>query len=190
MTIYRLKADHESYMVFTLKPDELYAKMGEDFLYHIDRTPQKQENWVAPNITFRIPQGYANANKIPDLTDWVNSHLVLNQKAYQILSGYLGSYGEFLPVFCEGIPYYIYNVLKLIDESAIDTENSERKMEGGIQTGLKKLKFKEDQLKYVDIFKTEYDTFLNVFCSDEFKQQVESAGLKGLNFTEDLSGIF
>ncbi|MFK5948917.1 MAG: hypothetical protein QM500_09145 [Methylococcales bacterium] len=190
MAIYRIRANHENFMVFSLKVEELYAKMGDDFLYHIDRTPVKQENWKAPTVTFRKPSDFKNANAIPDIADWVNSHLVFSQKAYDALSSQLESYGEFLPVICEGITYYIFNVLKLVDDSFIDLDKSEREMEDGIQVGLHKLKFKEDLLKDTLLFKAEYDTYLNIFCGDVFKEIVEEAGLKGIEFKPDLASVF
>lgn len=190
MTVYRIRANHDNFMTLSIKLDELYAKMGEDFLYHIDRTPQKQDNWVKPDATFRKPKDFPKADNIPDLTDWVNSHLVLNQSAYDALASHMEGYGEFLPVSCEGKSYYIFNVLKLVDESAIDLVNSEREIEGGIQVGLNKLKFKESLLKDTLLFKTEFDTYLNIFCDEKFKKLVDDADLQGIIFKPDLASVF
>ena len=52
------------------------------------------------------------------------------------------------------------------------------------------LKFKEALLKDTLVFKTEYNTYLNIFCGDEFKKMVEMAGLTELLFKEDLASIF
>lgn len=44
----------------------------------------------------------------------------------------------------------------------------------------------EDQL----LFKNEFDGYRNVYCSDSFKTLVESAGLEGLVFNEELDSVF
>jgi len=107
-----------------------------------------------------------------------------------VLSEHLELYGEFLPIFCEGIPYYLFNVLKQVDETIIDLDKSEREIEDDIQVGLHKLQFIESKLTNTLVFKTEYDTFLNIYCGDEFKHLVENAGLTGILFKLDLASVF
>jgi len=194
MTIYRMRSDHDNFMVFNLTPTELRSKMGRSFRYFINRTPQPQPNWVVPDATFRKISEFPKAGNLPDICDWVGVHPVLNQKAYDVLVNRLESYGEFLPVSIEGIPYYIFNILHLVEESFIDTDKSEREFEGEgenrMQVGLHKLKFKEDLLTDTLLFKTEYDTYLNVFCGDDLKNIIEDTGLTGVLFKPDLASIF
>jgi len=194
MSIYRIREDHDHYLMFNLTPDELRSKMGRKFRYFMNRTPKAQPDWVTPDATFKKDAQIKGADTLPDISYWTTSHMVLNQKAFDALSNSLIEYGEFLPVSVEGNPYYIFNTLKLVDESFINLDMSEREYEGEgeivMQVGLHKLKFKEELLKDTLLFKTEFDTYLNIFCGDEFKNMVEMAGLTGILFKEDLASIF
>lgn len=194
MSIYRIREDHDNFLMFNLTPDELRSKMGRRFRYFINRTPKAQPDWVKPDATFKKDTQIKGADKLPDISYWTTSHMVLNQKAYDVLSSNLEAYGEFLPVNVEGNSYYVFNTLKLVDESFINSDMSEREYEGDgelkMQVGLHKLKFKEDLLKDTLVFKTEYDTYLNIFCGDEFKNMIEMAGLTGVLFKEDLASVF
>jgi len=194
MTMHRIRADRDNFLMFYITPQELRSKMGRTCRYNIDRTPKAQPDWVTPDAVFKQDPQMKGADKLPDISYWTTSHMVLNQKAYNVLSSHLKPYGEFLPVNVEGKPYYIFNTLKLVDESFINLDMSEREFEGEgelkMQVGLHKLKFKEVRLKDTLVFKTEYDTYLNIFCGDEFKKMVEMAGLTGLLFKEDLASIF
>ncbi len=194
MAIYRIRTNNEEYMLFNLTPTELRAKMGRGFRYNINRLPTSQPDWVMPDAIFRKSPNFKKADKLPDISFWTTSHMVLNQKAYDVLASQLKEYGEFLPVSIEGITYYIFNVLYLVDESFIDLDKSEREYEGEgdcrAQVGLHKLKFKEELLSNTLLFKTEFDTYLNIFCGDEFKDLVENAGLQGIVFKPDLASVF
>ena len=190
MTVYRLRSDHEQFMTFTIAPKELRAKMGDNFTYHFDRTPTPQTpHWSTPNGRFYQPVDFPKANKIPDITDWTISDLVFNQKTYQIFSETLKDYGEFLTISVEGIPYYLFNVLKVIDQDAIDESQSEQKLKDGQYEGLVKLKFREDKIKDLLLFRTSYDEYLNIYCQDDFKNMVEKSALSGLIFKTDLAGV-
>jgi len=194
MSIYRIHPDYDNFLRFTLHPYELQAKMGEDFLYMINRDPQAQPDWVKPDATFWLDDQEHSADKLPDISYWTTSHPVFNQKAYDALASHLGSYGEFLPVSVDGNSYYIFNVLNVLNESVINLDMSERKFETmdgfAMQTGLHKLQFIEDKLDDTLVFKIEYDTYLKVYCNDEFKRLVEDAGLTGILFKLDLASVF
>lgn len=194
MSIYRIRADYENFLNFRLTPDELQSKMGEDYLYFVNRKPQAQPDWVKPDATFELDTQTPSANALPDISYWTLVHPVLNQKAYDVLSRHLEGYGEFLPVSVEGKPYYIFNVLNVLDETVIDLDESEQKFENMADTkmfdGLEKLSFKEDKLKDTLLFKTEYDTYLKVYCGDKFKSLVEDADLTGLVFKTDLAAEY
>ena len=194
MAIYRLHTDHENFLYFDCTPYELRAKMGRDFRYFINRTPKAQTNWIKPNAVFRQDNQSPKATNLPDISSWVGSHPVFNQKAYYALAKPLKNYGEFLPVNVEGNTYYIFNILNVLDESFIDLDKSEQEFETidgeTMRTGLHKLQFKENLLNDTLVFKTAYDDYINVFCNDKFKQLVEEADLKGIIFKLDLASVF
>ena len=100
----------------------------------------------------------------------------------------LSNYGEFLPVLSEGIPYYLFHTLSVIDDAAIDTDNSKKIIENGIYMGLSKLNFHNNKITDNSlIFRTHYDDCIDVYCSEQLKQQVSEANLKGLTFETDLA---
>ncbi len=175
-------------MSFHIDNDEIDYKMGEDMMIHFDPTPHRYTGiWKKPNATFYKPDNFSNANKIPDITTWA-FYLILNEKAYRKLSKTLEPHGEFLPVNCEGYSYYLLNTLVIADTiDAVDHKKSEREIKDGVYMGLKKLSFKENNLKDNILFKTEYD-YAPVFCTDEFKKIIDKEKLEGLVFRTDLEG--
>jgi hypothetical protein len=187
--LYRLIDDYDQYMTFFIEPKELRAKMGDDIKIYMGAAPDRYlDYWVKPDVTFYREDEYPQAFAIPDLTLW-GEFLVLNGKAYDTLSSKLGSYGEFLPVNCEGITYYLLNVLTFAeDHNALNKAESEYYEMDGLRTGLKKITFKEEQLEGVLLFRAEYEGYGRIFCSSEFKQLVEALKLKGLKFRTELEG--
>ncbi|GMR16781.1 MAG: hypothetical protein BMS9Abin31_1161 [Gammaproteobacteria bacterium] len=188
--VYRLAANNDRYMVFHIEPKELRSKMGDDIKIHMGAAPDKYiNNWVKPNSTFYKPDNFPDAFDIPDLALW-GEYLVLNEKAYEVLHLKLDSYGEFLPVNCEGLTYYLFNVLKdAEDYNGLDEAESEYNMFEGSQTHLKKLVFKEDALASILLFRSKYEGHNRIFCNNEFKHLVEASKFNGLIFKTDLEGL-
>lgn len=94
--------------------------------------------------------------------------------------------GEVLPIFCEGIPYYVLNILAIANDDAIDLENSKQNLVEGHYMGIDALAFVEDKVKDYLIFRTEFDVCVGLYCTDRFKDEVENGGYKGIRFTRDL----
>lgn len=189
--IYRLSTSNEEFMVLHIEPKELRSKMGDDIVIHMGAAPQKYlGHWVKPDATFYIPEDFPEAIGIPDITLW-SEYLVLNEKAHAALSARLSGYGEFLPLNCEGNKYYIFNVLKIIDDTGgVDEVRSIRKIENDIFLGIDKLMFNEDIVAGTLVFRTAFDDHQRIFCTEPFKQLVEDAGLNGIKFKTDLEGLF
>lgn len=189
--IYRISTNNEQYMAIHIEPKELRAKMGDDIMIHMGAEPTHYlDHWVKPDATFYIPDDFPNAIKIPDLTLW-GEFLVFNQKAFDALSVQLGDYGEFMPVNCEGNNYYIFNILKFVDDIAgIDKSQSVRKEQSGIYLGVDKLVFKEDVIGKLLVFRTEFDDYQRVFCTDNFKANTLTEGLNGINFGTELEACY
>lgn len=54
---------------------------------------------------------------------------------------------------------------------------------------MKSLVFSEKLLTQEIIFQTEFSNYLNMYCTENFKNLVESNGLQGLYFSTDLAGV-
>jgi len=188
---YRIGTNNEDYMAFHIEPKELRARMGDDIKIHMGAEPDRYlPNWVKPDAAFYISDDYPSAIKIPDITIW-GEFLALNDKAYQALATKLSDYGEFLPVNCEGNDYYIFNILKIIDDmGGVDESQSIKKEESGIFLGLEKLVFNESVAADLLIFRTAFDDHQRIFCSDHFLQLAEKSGLNGVTYKSDLEGLF
>ncbi len=182
MTVYKISQAPEEYMSFSISAEELTQKMGGRFKARFNGKPQL-ENWTQPNAYFYSDEG---CTKIPDITCWAIGNLVLNQKAFDILGDTIAQYGEFLPTNCEGIPYYIYNSLSIIDDSAVDASKSEQDIDLGVFMGVKSLGFHDDKASEHILFKTNFDKKVSLFCNDRFKNLIMENSLHGLSFETEL----
>lgn len=185
--VYKLRADRAHYLNFYISPDEIEAKLGDYFL--LDE-PLWYEFWQPVEASFQDDSDKKDVVTPPDISIWHSSNnLAFNQKAYDALKEELAPYGEWLPVSCEGNPYWLLHTTKKIEMEAVDLKNSVRTIDEGDFIDLEKLTFKDDAVKDLLIFQTPYSGYRNLYCTDKFKTLVEDAGLKGLIFSEDLISI-
>jgi hypothetical protein len=186
---YRLNYDRFNYMVFDISFNEIKYKLGDVFALH-DTKVKWAEFWQPLDGYFFDHSDSQNVIKIPDITCWSLGDLMLNQKSYEALVNHLSPYGEFLPITVEGIPYWILHVTKFTDMRFVDNTKSERFIDEAQCINLINLSFKEELLQDLLIFRTEYSGYQNVYCTEKFKQHIESLGLVGLVFNTDLASIF
>lgn len=184
--IFRLRYDRFNYLVGDISFEEVNAKMGDYFA--LDAATWS-DIWNPVDIKFIDDSDKHNVLTPPDITCWFTNEIILNKKAYDILGTKLTPYGELLPAFCEGIPYWILHVTKKITMDTVDLNKSERIVEEGGFINVKALAFKESEVKDLLIFKTEFSEYRNIYCTEKFKTLIETAGLKGLLFSTDLAGI-
>lgn len=185
--IYKLRYDRFKFLVFEIMPDEVEEKLGDFFILH---EPLWTDFWKPLNAIFFDDSDNKNVITPPDITCWFIDNLVLNEKAYQLLSETLAPYGELLPVKCEGIPYWVLHITQFTKIDAVDEDKSERVIEESGYIDMKQLTFKADKVKDLLLFKTEFDGYKNIYCSEKFKERVEAAGLQGLVFSTDLASLF
>lgn len=121
---------------------------------------------------------------IPDVYLWMNVFLVLSPKAKEILNPLLTIFGEFLPFECNGEIYFIFAVHSLIEP---DTSNSEALINNGVYAGISSLVFKSEVVGSHILFKTSFDRFSHLYCTEQFRNAVESNFLTGLSFSTNLS---
>lgn len=185
--IYKLRADRSHYLNAYLSPDEVEARIGDYFL--LDE-PEWKDFWQPMEITFQDDSDKRNVITPPDITLWFTSNnLILNQKAYAALKDELAEYGELLPVSCEGVPYWLCHVTMETGTDAVDLSQSDRFVDEGEYVNLKKLAFKEQAVKDLLMFQSEYTGFVNLYCTDRFKTLLQQHDLRGLLFLTDLISI-
>lgn len=187
MDIYKLKSDEIQYLTFFIETTEL-AKMGFDYDISYDEGKSKLGWWQTPNATFYEGEDYNNkALMVPDITVY-SGNLILNDAAYNKLVDVLSPYGEFLPVLSESIPYHLFHIQSTVDDSCIDRDNSEQFIDNGIYMGLNKLNFHKNKISDNELlFRTSYDQFAEVYCTEAFKNKIEALDLKGLYFETELA---
>ncbi len=187
--IYKLRFDRAKFLTFEISPNELEAKFGADHLFMLDE-PLWADFWKPLNTQFLDFSDKKNVTTPPDISCWFTDQLVLNEKAYGILSNDLEPYGEFLPVRCEGVPYWVLHVTKLTNLDVINEVDSKREIEEGGYIDVSNLVFEEDTVKDLLLFKTEYNGYKNIYCSEQFKNLILNSHLVGLLFSPDLVSIF
>ena len=148
------------------------------------KAQSKLSDWIEPEAEFYPSENYSSRSdvpKIPDITTWLYGNLILNEKAFQSLQNDLAPHGEFLPVSCEGQSYFAFNILSLIDDSAINKELSEQDIQDGLYMGVKHIEFHDSAIRS-QIFKTSFDKTLYSYCSSTLKDKIQSNKLNGLIF--------
>ena len=185
MTIYKLKSDYENFYSFMIENTELFSKMPS--FSPKFKAKSRLQDWIEPQASFFQSDNYRMKGvNIPDITTWLLGNLVLNEKAYNELRVYLAKSGEFLPVNCEGIKYYIFNALNIIPDDAIDKENTKSIIESGINMGLESLEFIPAKTNGELIFKTSADKLAALYCTEKFKELITTHNLKGLKLEPNL----
>ncbi|RDH85989.1 MAG: hypothetical protein DIZ80_00515 [endosymbiont of Galathealinum brachiosum] len=186
MRVYKIKNDRENYYSLIIKNVELGSKMP-NYSPGFDAT-SRINDWVKPGASFYESSGYiGDGIKFPDVSTWITGNLVLNEKAYNLLNENLRVSGEFLPISIEGIDYYVFNTLKVIDDNLINTENSEDNIELGVNMGLKNVSFKDSDLDGAVLFKSNIDKLVSTYCTEQFKELLIVNGFNGLLFEEVMS---
>jgi len=187
--VYKLRFDRNKFLAFDISPEELEEKLGEDYFFMLDE-PSWSEFWQALEVQFHDDSDKKNLSSIPDITCWFTDQLVLSEHAYNILSEVLTPFGEFLPVKHKEISFWIFHVTKLTGLDVINQTDSARTVEASGHIDVEQMSFINELVEDLLIFKTEYNGFKNVYCSEQFKSLVLKSELKGLVFKEDLASIF
>lgn len=188
MSVYKLRFDRNRFMTFDISSSELRSKLGSDYRPLLDKKVWS-DFWLELDARFHDDSDSKNTLTIPDITCWFTDRLMLNENTKSNLEKKLNQYGEFLPVKCEGIQYYIFNVTNIID-NIIDEKNSKKTIEESGYIEVEQLSFIEEKACKNLLFKTNWNGLKNIYCTDEFKSLIESSGYSGLIFSKDLASIF
>jgi len=178
--IYSIHPQVDSYLWFNLDGDAARKALGEDTIFHFDESPTSyRESWSLLEIEFYSANG-KNDLPIPDVSQR-HGRLLLSEKAHATLSPLIAPFGEFLPVYCGEYQGYLFNILAL-EDTALNPQLCQKNEWGEINW----LGFDEAKVTS-DVFRTEYDNFMSIFCTETVFNAYKAANLAGVMFTENLA---
>lgn len=178
--IYRIHPNIKDFFILHLEGRKARKALGDDTDFYIDERPfSYADKWQPMEVGFS--DAFSKGKKeIPDISSNVGK-LYLNEKAYLLLKELLNDYGEFLPVFHGAEKGYIFNCLTVneVDErlSVHDPLNDKYSVVFNTAT------------KDSEIFKAKTD-YNGHFCTERFKEIVESNDLQGISFSIDTGNPF
>ncbi len=185
MVAYRLDNDIASYqeMFVDFKAmrrqySELRVSFNEDNISLYDNLLNE---WQPVDLFFEQSSLAQSAAKLPDLSLWNISCVVLSKKAHDALGGFLDPFGEFLPLK-DG--YHLFNCLTSIDRTCVDERSSSFDLDA-IENSMfyqKSLSFIDKKLEGIEIFKPSFTHNGMLLCQAPFKELVEANALGGLVF--------
>ncbi|MES2676073.1 MAG: DUF1629 domain-containing protein [Pseudomonadota bacterium] len=190
MTIYKILNDSESFLEFNTDLEEMLDHIGPhtgelEFIHFSRHNLRLKSYWKT--FTGNFKKVRTGATLTPDISCWRGATIVLSQQAYEALAEPLTAYGEFLPITCNKLPYYIFNCLQLAE---IDTLKSKQEVFEGGATEIASLAFDSDSIQGKLVFKSQYEGCTAIFCSENFKNMINKLGFKGITFQQNLTSIF
>ncbi|GLQ72895.1 hypothetical protein [Vibrio penaeicida] len=123
---------------------------------------------------------------IPDVFIWLRTYLVLSSEAEKVLSPYLESKGELLPIRVDEKQMYIFNCQQFGKE---DAALCAKRYLNGIEDGYDTLAFDQDDIAEKLIFKSRLVGPM-LFVTEEFKSIYENHKFEGLRFEPNLLAVF
>ncbi|RZK24915.1 MAG: hypothetical protein EOO43_06875 [Flavobacterium sp.] len=184
--VFAIRKDIPKYKVLDLDildiTRELPDNIDLDSVYNFSQLNTSMASWWVTTDTKYVSTNNRGDAKDPDISCWIDATLTLSPRAYRLLKDLLSEYGEFLPVSISGELHYIFNCFsegEPIKEACVFNN------EEGMQAGLKYLEFDKSVSNLV-VFKTKIESCLTLFCNNRFKEIVESFGLNGVIFDENL----
>jgi len=184
--IYLIHPDYQLYKSFVLDNKVVRKALGSETLFHFSRAPQSYlDGWQPFEIGFAA-LGVSEKAAMPDIMVR-NGRLFLTAPAFAALGGLLEKHGEFLPVTYGGKDGHLFNVLSLAESvKGIDTKLSTKNEFGEVQS----LAFHEDKVKGLLLFRTAFDGYMGIYCTEGFKAAIDESNFKGLIFSNDIGSIF
>ncbi|GLS27209.1 imm11 family protein [Marinibactrum halimedae] len=151
---------------------------------HINNSPISYQGVfsVPLKVDFPILSRNDKHKTIPNIALF-QARLFLNENAFQVLHPLLKDDGEFIPAISEQGSGYLFNPLRVAESvQALDLTLSKKNTWGHLEN----MAFHEEKLEGWNVFRSEFNAFMSLQCSDEFKQVIEVADLTGVYFTEEL----
>lgn len=181
---YAIRNESTQYMELDLEILDVANSAPEDidpdsiFNFSIENLPMSTW-WKSPDTTF-VGSGKRQI-KIPDIAKWLDGTLILSPKAHRYLAELLLPLGELLPVHVSGETYYIFNCQVFgVDEESFSQKNEYEQVEC--------IAFSNETTS--PVFKSKFEGGFSLFCTDLFKDAVNSFDLKGILFDKNLIEVF
>jgi hypothetical protein len=188
MNIYRLDRMIDQYGSLELNTNVLmeafgrygFVGLGQSTVSIADRWPICEGDFFDMHST-----SMQETEETPDVYIWLKCFLALSPKAKELLEPILSSSGEFLPFSHNKQCYYLFSTFSAVEA---DPELSEMLVEKGATVGVKSLVFPPASIGGQKLFKTKFDRFGNLYCTESFMNSLLNSGLTlGVTFSEDLS---
>lgn len=191
MTTYKILPDHEGFCAFTLPMKSVLLAIGKEIpptrlMHFYKHNLTLQHVWTGMSASFEQVEGVTAGTAIPDVTVWVPGTLVLSDEAVKALPEIAG-FGELLPVETPVGQYWILNCQK---EVAADERHSRHTLESDQVLDVDTLRFREEDAAKAGLFKSPFDGYRNLFCSENLMYSILETNLSGLTFSTNLAGAF
>lgn len=188
---YKILPDHERFCAFTLPMKTVLLSLGKEiaparFMHFYKHNLSLKNAWTAISASFEPVDGVTTGAAVPDVTLWVPGTIVLSDNATKALPEIAG-YGELLPVETPAGRYWILNCLTEINADEIYSRHS---VESGQVLEVESLQFRDEDAAKAGLFKSPFDGYRNLFCSQKVMDSMLDAKLAGLKFSENLAGGF
>lgn len=194
MTVYQIKNEAYTYDVIDFNIVELSKILSKHSDLEPDTVLKMFMSASLNNIEFSHlwPEGlnfdyFGKAKKQDYDVSLLGKFLIMKMPVYELLKDRLVNVGEFLPVKAEGNSMMLFNLLTFGQEQK---DMCLTKYEDGFEDGLELLTFEQDNIQNKLLFKSKLEGAQKVYCTDEFKNIIQSNNLKGLVFDEDLLDPF
>lgn len=177
MNVWRIDTSRENNVYITCEKKKERQKL-DPISFEGQRVSDKWDSTVKINLA----KEYTQADDSDALMFWA-SIFVLSEKALNIFKEFAGDVIECLDFECNVGNYVIVNPVDVVD--CLDMEKSEYRVCKGAPELIytyKKLCFRKDALKGKKLFRIHHLHESIMACSDEFKEAIEQAQLKGITF--------
>ena len=188
MNIYRIEPISDKFGMLELSSKaitEAYGDLGYEDLREAEAS--LADSW--PDCGAALYDYHSTSvrelHALPDIYIWNGCFLALSERAKCDLKDLLSPLGEFLPFTLDGQPYYLLSLHNVVTPKP---DQSEELLENGIPVGIKSLAFNLPDIGAPAVFKTDFDYFNHVYCTEPFKKRVMASDLDvGVTFVSELA---
>ncbi|MGH1471633.1 MAG: hypothetical protein ACRBCS_10595 [Cellvibrionaceae bacterium] len=174
-TVYAIRPDYDNYNELDLEANDFIDSFPEEFSYQ-DANSFDELNLSLASFWPKMATGFyeieGEKRKIPDVSVWRNTCLILSPDAYRYLYEELKAYGEFLSIWIDGAEWKILNCITTAE--AIPEKTTENQVV-----------FDSYSVSNKYVFKCLHRLGLGLYCTDKLKKLIEDFGLKGIRFVSE-----